>query len=807
MEKYKVSVEFLKAKYDLSFLDFETTEEVQPLEGIIGQDRAKRALEFGLKIKSKGYNIFVSGITGSGRTTSVEQAVRKIAEKGETPDDWCYVYNFSNPDVPNALRFPPGLANEFKKDMETLVNDLKVELPKTFESEIYEEHKNQIIKEFQNKRNELLEQIERSAKNSNFLIKHTPSGVIFIPLIEGQPIKEEEMEKLTEEAKNEIRKKQEMLYEELDEILRKIREFEKEAKEKLSKLEKETARFTISPKIQELKEKYKDFKDVCNYLDEVEKDMIENVDDFKEKKEIEILPGLKLPERESSLYRYTVNVLIDNSKTKGAPVVKETNPTSYNLSGRIEYRPHFGAMVTDFTMIKPGALHKANGGYLILQVLDLFKNYFAWETLKRALKNNEIIIEDLNEQFRLINTPTLRPSPIPLDVKVILIGHPIFYYLLYAYDEDFRKLFKVRADFSLIMDKDENGCKNYASFISKICREENLKHFDKFAVGRVIEYGSRFVEDRNKLTTRFIEIADIIREANYWAEVDNSPIVKEEHVKKALEEKVYRSNLIEKRIEELIKEGTIIVDTDGEKVGEINGLSVISLGDYSFGKPSKITCNVYVGRNGAINIDREVKLAGRIHNKGFLILNNYIYEKYGKDEIICFSASLCFEQLYEEIEGDSASSTEVYVLLSALGNLPIKQGIAVTGSVNQKGEIQPVGGINEKIEGFYYTCKSKGLTGKQGVIIPERNLKNLVLNDEVIEAVEKGMFNIWAVKTVDEGMEILTGLPAGERRQDGTYPEGTVNYYVSKGIKELTEKYFKTIKRKTTHTKNKEEKK
>jgi lon-related putative ATP-dependent protease len=807
MEKYRVSVEFLKNKVELENLDFTTTEEVPPLEGIIGQERAKRALEFGLKIKSKGYNIFVSGITGSGRTTSVEQAVKKIAQKGNTPDDWCYVYNFGNPDTPNVLRFPPGKANEFKRDMEVLVNDLKVELPKTFESKIYEEHRNQIIKDFQNKKNELFEQIERAAKEANFHIKHTPSGIIFEPLIEGEKLKEEELEKLTEEAKNEIRKKQEILYEELEEILRRIREFEKETKEKLNRLERETAEFTITPKINELKEKYKDYEDVCKYLDDVFKDMVENIEDFKEKKEFELLPGIRFSDRESSLYKYTVNVLIDNSKTKGAPVVKETNPTAYNLCGRIEYKPQFGAMVTDFTMIKPGALHKANGGYLILQVLDVLKNYFAWETLKRALKNDEIIIEDLNEQFRLINTPTLRPAPIPLNVKVILIGHPVFYYLLYTYDEDFRKLFKVRADFSLMMNKDKKGLKSYASFISKICREENLRHFDKFAVRKIIEYGSRIVGDRDKLTTRFIDIADIVREANFWAEMDNSPIVQEKHVKKALEEKIYRSNLIEKRIEELIKEGTIIVDTDGEKIGEINGLSYISIGDYSFGKPTKITCNVYVGRNGVINIDREVKLAGRIHNKGFLILNNYINEKYGQEGIIAFSASICFEQLYEEIEGDSASSTEIYVLLSALSNVPIKQGIAVTGSVNQKGEIQPVGGINEKIEGFYYTCKIKGLTGKQGVIIPERNLKHLVLNDEVIEAIEKGLFHIWAVKTIDQGIEILTGIPAGEKRQDGTYPEGTINYLVTKRIKELTEKYLKSSKKDKKELKNKEVKK
>jgi len=744
MEKFKVPVEKLKKVCNINSFSFKTTEEIPPLEGIIGQERAKKALEFGLKIKSNGYNIYVSGVSGTGRTTSVEQAIKKLAESQPVPDDWVYVYNFTNPDTPKALRFPPGKANIFKKDMDSLINDLKLEIPKVFEGEVYLEHKNQILKEFQNKRNALLDQLEESAKRAGFQIKQTPSGILFIPTVEGKPLSEEEMEQLTEEAKEEIRKKQELLYEQLDEILRQIRQFEKDTKQKLSQLEKDTAKYILTPKIEELKEKYIKQKEVIEYLEEVEKDIVENVDEFKEKKEVEILPGLKLPEKEPSLFKYKVNVLIDNSKTKGAPVVKETNPTCYNLCGRIEYRPQFGAMVTDFTMIKPGALHKANGGYLILQVLDVLKNYFSWETLKRALKNKQIIIEDLNEQFRLINTPTLRPEPIPLETKVILIGQPIFYYLLFHYDEDMKKLFKVKADFSTLMDRDKQGLKDYASFISKICREEGLKHFDKSAVARIIEYGSRKVEDQTKLTTRFIEIADIIRESNFWAETENSEIVTEKHVKKALDEKIYRSNLIEKRIEELIKEGTIMVDVDGEKVGQINGLSVITLGDYSFGKPSRITATISIGRDGVINIDREVKLAGTIHNKGFLIINNYLKEKFGKNKAITFSGSICFEQLYEEIEGDSASSTELYLLLSALSGLPIKQGIAVTGSVNQKGEVQPIGGVNEKIEGFYYTCKSMGLTGKQGVIIPERNIKNLMLNDEVIEAVKKGKFHIYA---------------------------------------------------------------
>jgi len=804
MEKFKVPVEKLKKVCNINSFSFKTTEEIPPLEGIIGQERAKKALEFGLKIKSNGYNIYVSGVSGTGRTTSVEQAIKKLAESQPVPDDWVYVYNFTNPDTPKALRFPPGKANIFKKDMDSLINDLKLEIPKVFEGEVYLEHKNQILKEFQNKRNALLDQLEESAKRAGFQIKQTPSGILFIPTVEGKPLSEEEMEQLTEEAKEEIRKKQELLYEQLDEILRQIRQFEKDTKQKLSQLEKDTAKYILTPKIEELKEKYIKQKEVIEYLEEVEKDIVENVDEFKEKKEVEILPGLKLPEKEPSLFKYRVNVLIDNSKTKGAPVVKETNPTCYNLCGRIEYRPQFGAMVTDFTMIKPGALHKANGGYLILQVLDVLKNYFSWETLKRALKNKQIIIEDLNEQFRLINTPTLRPEPIPLETKVILIGQPIFYYLLFHYDEDMKKLFKVKADFSTLMDRDKQGLKDYASFISKICREEGLKHFDKSAVARIIEYGSRKVEDQTKLTTRFIEIADIIRESNFWAETENSEIVTEKHVKKALDEKIYRSNLIEKRIEELIKEGTIMVDVDGEKVGQINGLSVITLGDYSFGKPSRITATISIGRDGVINIDREVKLAGTIHNKGFLIINNYLKEKFGKNKAITFSGSICFEQLYEEIEGDSASSTELYLLLSALSGLPIKQGIAVTGSVNQKGEVQPIGGVNEKIEGFYYTCKSMGLTGKQGVIIPERNIKNLMLNDEVIEAVKKGKFHIYAVKTIDEGIEILTGVPAGEMKKDGTYPENTVNYLVAKKLEELTEKYTALSKEKGQKKKKKQ---
>ena len=791
MKKYEVKPDVLKLVCDFRELNFKTTAELKPLTGLIGQERAKKALEFGLNINSVGYNIFVTGISGTGRTTSVEQAVKKMAESRHIPDDWCYVFNFTDNDMPSALRFPPGRAVVFKKEMDELVGELLVELPKAFESQLYEEHKTTIIRELQVKKNELFDKLEKGAEVAGFKIKKTSAGVAFVPIIGGKPLTDKDIDAMTDSARETLRKKQELLYEELTKVLRVIRSLEKEAQRKLNEIEKNTAKFTIHPKIEELKEKYRNILPVYKYLEDVENDMLENIDEFKDKKEVEILPGVRLPEKQSLLYRYQVNVFIDNSRIEGAPVIKEPNPTSYNLSGKVEYKPQYGGMVTDFTMIKPGALHKANGGYLILQAIDVLKNYFSWETLKRAIKNSEIIIEDLNEQFRLVNTPTLRPAPIPLNVKIILIGNPMLYYMLFQYDEEFQKLFKVKADYSVVMNRNKQGVSNYAALISKICSEENLKHCEAEAVGSIVEYGSRVANDQNRLTTRFVEIADIIREANFWAVQDNSEFINKQHIETALEEKVFRSNLAEKRLEELITEGTLMVDTEGAVVGQINGLSVMTMGDYSFGKPSRITARVYTGLSGMINIDREVKLARTIHNKGFLILSGYLGEKYGETKPLAFSASICFEQLYDEIEGDSASSTELYVLLSALSGLPIKQGIAVTGSVNQKGEIQPVGGINEKIEGFYYTCKSKKLTGEQGVIIPHQNLKHLMLKNEIIEAVKKGDFHIWAVSNVDMGIEILTGKPAGEKNSRGNYPVGTVNYLVEKKLDTLYKNYSK----------------
>ncbi|HPP12573.1 MAG TPA: AAA family ATPase, partial [bacterium] len=726
----------------------ESSDRIEAAEGMIGQERAMRAIEFGLKIGDYGYNIFVAGPSGTGKMTSVEAAVRKIAERLPTPSDWCYVYNFSRPDHPRALQMAPGQASNFQADMERLIAELKIEIPRAFESKVYEEHKNALVKEFQKTREEIFNGVEETARQSGFQIKQTPGGVVFVPLVEGRPLSEEEMEKLTDQARQEIRQRQEVLYEVLTEALRRVREKEKILRQKLEALDRETGQAVTSPRLSELKEKYATYPEITRWLAEVEEDIVRNLEDFQEKKEPEIMPGLRLGIKDGTLQKYQVNVFVDHSRTRGAPVVKEVNPTAYNLTGRIEYRPQLGAMFTDHTMMKPGALHLANGGFLILRVMDVLRNYFAWDVLKRAIQNRQVVIEDINEQFRLINTPTIKPEPIPLQSKVILIGNLWLYYLLYNYDEDFRKLFKVRADFSVFMERDRQGIANYAAFISKLCREEGLKHLDRAAMCEVIQHGSRLVEDQTKLTTRFSDIADLVREACYWANQAGEPQVGVAHVKKALEEKIYRSNLMEKRLEELIADGTLLVDIEGAVVGQVNGLSVMTVGDYTFGKPNRVTARVGLGRGHMIHIEREVKLAGTIHNKGFLILSGYLRQKYGLLLPLSFSASICFEQVYEEIEGDSASTTELYALLSALSGLPLKQSIAVTGSVNQHGQVQPVGAINEKIEGFFSTCQVKGGVNGQGVIIPRANVKNLMLKEEVIEAVRKGKFHIWAINNV-----------------------------------------------------------
>ncbi|MCL6472707.1 MAG: AAA family ATPase [Firmicutes bacterium] len=784
----EVAIEDLRRECDQSIFQFKSTEEVEPLKGTIGQERAVQAIEFGLGIKTKGFNIYAAGPSGTGKTSTVKAYIQMKAEKEPVPNDWCYVNNFYDPDKPLAISLPPGRGRVFAKDMDELIAHTREEIPGAFESKEYEERKARITNEFEQAREKGFAEIEKKADERGFAVEITTAGIITIPLIKGRPLRREEFNLLPEEQKAQIQAAGEELQSEINEVLTRIRKLEKELKEKLQQLDREVALFAIGHLLQDLRDKYSDIPKVLDYLNQVEKDIIENLEDFRvTEKPASPIPGLEALQRPVTFDRYKVNVIVNNSELKGAPVVIELNPSYYNLIGKTEYRAQFGAMSTDFTMIKAGALHRANGGYLIIHALDILTSPLAWDALKRAIRSEEIRIELMGEQYRVIPATAIRPEPIPLNVKIVLIGNPYIYMLLYNLDEDFRELFKVKADFNTEMDRDDEHVQRYASFVSEQVRESNLKHFDPSGVARIVEYGSWLAGDQKKLSTRFMDIGDMVSEASYWASTDASDLVSAKHVDQAEEHKKYRSNMIEAKIQEMINRGMILLQTEGAVVGQINALSIVSLGDYYFGQPSRITAKIHLGRKGVINIEREIKLSGPTHSKGVLILANYLAGMYAQDKPLSVSASITFEQNYSGVEGDSASSTELYVLLSALSGVPIKQSFAVTGSVNQRGEIQPIGGVNRKIEGFFDVCKARGLTGDQGVLIPHQNVTNLMLKQEVIDAVRQGMFHIYPVKTVDEGIEILTGVEAGVRREDGTFPEGTIHYLVDQRLKEMAD--------------------
>ncbi|AZR72610.1 ATP-dependent protease [Anoxybacter fermentans] len=783
----KLNFTELKATCDPSIFDFKTTEELKPFEeGIIGQRRAVKAMNFGLKIKQKGYHIFMAGITGTGKTTYAKTLIKNEARKYPVPDDWCYIYNFDNPEIPKALNLPAGIGIKLKEDMEKLIDELRTDIPKTFESEEYEKQRNQIMDKYQEQSNMLIMEFEEELKKEGFLLQRTGKGIFTIPLKDGRPLSQEDFEQMTEEEKNNFKEKSKQIQIQMEEIMRKIRRLEVQAREEIEQLEERVCLSIVKPIIDHLKDDYQNYPRILKYLNDVQEDIIKNLEKFKAEEEIEnpLLLTVKTRQDESFFTRYKVNLLVNNKETKGAPVVIETNPTYYNLFGKIEGESEFGTVVTDFTMIKGGAVHRANGGYLILQAKDVLSNPFAWEALKRTLANQEIRVENIGEQFRTIPTTTLKPEPIPLNIKVILIGNPLIYQLLYDFDEDFKKLFKIKAHFDVEMDKTEENLKKFACFISFQCEKEGLRHFTAEAVARVVEYSSRLAENQKKLTTRFNEIVEILYEASAWAEIDNSKYVEESHVEEAIKEKIYRSNLMEEKIQEMIENGHILIDTEGEEVGQINGLSVYQTGEYSFGRPSRITARTFLGEKGVINIEREAKMSGKIHDKAVLILSGYLGGKYAKDKPLTLSASLAFEQSYGGIEGDSASCAELIALLSAISGIPVRQDFAITGSMNQKGKVQPIGGVNQKIEGFYKVCKAKGLTGTQGVVIPVQNIENLMLDKEIIEAVKDGKFHIYSVKDIDEAIEIMMKKPAEE-----------VHKEVNKKLKELAKKAEKFTSR------------
>jgi lon-related putative ATP-dependent protease len=760
------------------------------LETIVGQDRAVKALHFGLGIKDAGFNIYVGGVPGTGRTTAVKRFLEEEASEQPVPDGWCYVNNFQDAYHPRALRLPPGRAKAFQSDMRSLVNGALRAIRAAFESDEYATHRDEAAQTFQRQREEILTHVNDKAQEEGFFIQVTPVGLMTIPMNrkKGQPLTDEEFTALKPDEKENIRKKREELQSEIEAAIRQTKRLEKSAEEELQKLDKDVAIYALSHPIEDLKEKYHDLPDVLAHLNVVRDDILEHLDLFRgEPEQQPAMPFRGMPPEEALARRYEANLVVDHTQAKGAPVVMELNPTYNNLFGRIEQEAQFGALTTDFTLIRGGSLHKANGGYLVLPVEELLRNPFAWDGLKRALANREIAIEDTADRLGFITTKSLKPEPIPLDVKVVLIGQPEVYYLLRAYDEQFSELFKVKADFDTRMDRTEENIRNYASFVGTRCEAESLRHLDDGALAKVVEHGSRLVEDQEKLSTRFGEIADILREANHYAAEDGADLVSAAHIKKAIDERFHRSSLLQERIREMIERGSIMIDVGGARVGQLNGLSVIGLGDITFGQPSRITASIALGREGVVDIEREAKLGGPIHTKGVLILSGYLAEKYAHDKPLSLSAHLVFEQSYSGVDGDSASSTELYAILSSLSGLPIKQGLAVTGSVNQKGEVQAIGGVNEKIEGFFEVCQAKGLTGEQGVVIPHANVENLMLKEEVLEAVQEGKYHIWPVRTIDDGIEVLTGVPAGERQEDGTFEGGTVNDRADKQLRQMAE--------------------
>lgn len=777
----------LRITCDPEAFSFETTEDIDALDGIIGQHRAVSAARFGLGVRAPGYNIYLAGPSGTGKMTFALSAVKERAEEEPDPDDWCYIHNFEEPDSPRAVNLPAGQANVFKSDMEELVEELRAAIPRAFESADFEEQRTQVLRRFQEESAQALRGLEQMAQEQGFQLKRTSSGFVAVPIKEGEPLTQEEYSKLEEEERQKLEEIGKDLQGRITETLRQLRSTEREARQEIAKLEREIGLSVAVPLIDRLRERYRESSRVLTYLDQVQEDVAGSLDLFKGSEE-EGRTGLAALVPEGDRFsKYRVNVLVNNARTKGAPVEVENNPTYYNLVGKMEYISQMGAMSTDFTMIKPGALHRANGGYLIVNARDVLSQVMAWDALKRALKSKCISIENIGEQFRLVPASALKPEPIPLNVKVLLLGNPLIYHLLYAYDEDFRKMFKIRADFDVQMRRNEEHMERYAHLISSLCRRENLLHFSRAAVARIVDEGTRLASDQEKLSTRFNEVVEIVYEADALASQAGASRVDREHVEEALEARVYRSNRIEERIQEMISRGKIMVDVEGKVTGQVNGIAVYSLGDYAFGKPTRITARTFMGRSGVVNIEREIRLSGRSHSKGIMILSAYLGYRFAQNKPLALSASLTFEQTYEEVDGDSASSAELYALLSSLAGVGLRQDLAVTGSVNQEGQIQPIGGVNEKVEGFYATCKARGLTGTQGIIIPIQNVDNLMLKPEVVEAVEKGEFHVYAVSHIDEGIQILTGLPAGEADSQGQFPEGSVYAMVDARLRSLAE--------------------
>ena len=766
---------------------------IPPISTIIGQDRAVKALQFGLGIQGQGFNIFISGEDGTGKTSAAQRFLDQIAENQEVPSDWVYVNNFQDNYRPCKIAFPPGQARTFRQDMKNLIDNVSGQIAEAFDSEDYANKKDEIAQRYQQEKDSLFREVSEYARKNNFAIQQSAKGFETVALNEeGKPLQSQEYNQLSEEERQQIDNTAQEIQQNLKTTVRKIHKLDRQLAHEIEELDQDVAKYGIESLFDEVRDEYEHVNGVSEYLDEVMKEILDNLSFFRNSGsgQDQQNPYYAM-QVQRFMKQFEVNALVDNSHQEGAPVIKENNPTYNNLFGRIEQEANFGTMETDFTLLREGSIHRANGGYLIIPVVDLLQNMFSWESLINALKSQSIVMQEPSEKLGYVATKSLSPEPIPLDIKVILIGLPSHYQILYNKVDDFRKLFKVKSDFDSQMDRTPENVKNFLGFLSMCCQNQGRKHHlvERSGMKKMVEHAARMAGHQQKLSTRFQQLQDLLSEANYYTKQNGNSTITDQEVQKALEEQTYRSNLIQEKVQDMIKEGTLKIDVQGAKTGEINGLAILDTGDFSFGRPNKITCTIGYGKGNILDIEREAKMGGPLHTKGVLILSGYLIEKYSLKQPLNLSLRLVFEQNYSGVDGDSASSAEAYAVLSVISGIPIKQGLAVTGSVNQKGEVQPIGGVNQKIEGFYEVCKQNGLTGEQGVLIPESNQKNLMLKEEVVEACEKENFHIYPVERIDEGFALLTGYDAGSINENGVYPEGTFNRVIVDQVKAYHERY------------------
>ena len=799
LDKYRVLWEETCWTCKTEDFNFQCTDELTPLDRFIGQDRALDAIRFGLEVDKPGYNLFVTGLTGTGKTSAIKAHLESIIEdmerqeKSKPPCDWCYAHNFDDPDRPFALSLPAGEGKSLRSRMTYILALLREEMPKVFKSEQFEAERREMEEKGRLTTQEIMGALEQDARSQGFAVQMNQTGVTIFPMVENRTMSPEEYQALEEEQRKSVDEIRNQLMQQTQETMAKVREAEKESWDLIHDHERSAAEHRVADIFRPTVNAYENVPEVNHYLRHLADNVLDHLNLFKDD---EAVPSQTAPPMGSAppsgsgpgnpFLAFEINLLVDNSDVVTSPIVVEPNPNWGNLFGRIERRATMGTYFSDHSMLKPGSIHQANGGYLVLNARDVLTYPPVWEGLKRVIRNREIRLEDPAEQNGFFVPQGLRPEPIPLDIKVIITGDESTYRLLTTVDnEDFWDLFKVKAEFDNKVDITPDNIDAYCAFICRTCEDEGLRAFDANGAARVIEFAARMVSDQKKLSTRFGQIKDLLIESDYWAGQASCELVLGEHVEQAVNKKIHRLNIVEERVQEMVENGSVLLDFTGSVVGQVNGLAVYDLGDFSFGRPSRITAQTFAGREGVINIEREASLSGSTHDKGVLILSGYLGAKFGQERPLTLSSSLCFEQSYDGVDGDSASSTELYAIMSSLSGLPLKQNLSVTGSVNQMGEIQPIGGVNQKVEGMFDVCRIAGLTGDQGVMVPHQNLRNLMLRADVVAAIKEGKFHIYSVRTIDEGLEILTGVTAGERGPHGEFPEGTVNGLVEKRLREL----------------------